>query len=569
MVTLEGLTAEEVNERIEQGKTNISDAGEELSLRDIVRENVLTYFNLIFLLIALCLIVVGSFRDLTFLPIIIANTLIGIIQEWRSKKILDRLTFLAAPKTTVMRDGGEKKVSAEELVLDDIVILESGAQVPADARIMDGEAAVNEALLTGETEELVRRSGDMLLSGSFIVSGRCMAKLEKVGNDSYISRLALEAKSTVRKEQSEMIRSLDRLVLVIGILIIPIAAVLFSQQYFIHHASIKDSVTGTVAAILGMIPEGLYLLASVAMAVSAMRLAMSRVLVHNMKSIETLARVDVLCVDKTGTITENTMTVKRIVPLAAGVGKDLRDDPARLLSDTEQAGSAGTAGAGTDDAADPGIDHGNPMGGMADDPYLSDDGGQVVDSFTADETAALERKIGDFAAAMSNDNQTMKAVKTFFGKQTGRRPEKIYPFSPICKYSAAVFSDRCYVMGAPEYVLMSDYPVYARIIEEYAMLGYRTLGFGVAGEDPVGARLQAPIAPLCLILLTNPIRANAAETFAYFEKQGVAVKVISGDNPLRCLKSRRKPGSAARRTISTHLRSRRRIWQPRPKTIKV
>lgn len=511
-----GLSEQEVTQRTAEGKLNTPVHCESLSLKDIVRENVCTYFNLIFLLIAVCLIFVGSYRDLTFLPIIIANTLIGIVQEWRSKKLLDRLTIMTAPQTRVMRDGKDIKIASSELVEDDLVILESGNQVPADARILDGEVAVNEALLTGEAEELVKHRDEMLLSGSFIVSGTCRARLEKVGAESYISKLTLEAKERVNKEQSEMIRSLDRLVLVIGILIIPITVILFSQQYFIHHTSLKDAVTGTVAAILGMIPEGLYLLASVAMAVSAMRLAMARVLVHNMKSIETLARVDVLCVDKTGTITENTMTVKKIVPLSEGIGRDARNSASRLLPE--------------DAAGRDAVPSGMTVPDNLTDAY--DSGEEIVDDFMSDEIAALELKIGDFAAAMSNDNPTIKAIKTHFSRQTGRRPEKIYPFSPIYKYSAAVFQDTNYVLGAPEFVLKSDYPIYAGRIEQFTLLGYRTLVFGLSQTDPGGNELTQPIVPLCLILLTNPVREKAAETFAYFDRQGVRIKVISGDNPM-------------------------------------
>ncbi|MCR5161443.1 MAG: HAD-IC family P-type ATPase, partial [Lachnospiraceae bacterium] len=294
-----GLTDEQVNERIERGAVNTPVKTDDTTLGDIIRENVFTYFNLLFFIIAVCLCLVGTFRNLTFLPVIIANTLIGIIQEWRSKSLLDKMSMIHAPKTTVIRNGMGKKVSSEELVVDDIVLFEPGNQIPADAIVVEGEVQVNEALLTGEADEITKRAGAQLLSGSFVVSGTCRARLDKVGADSYISMLTLQAKARKKGEQSEMIRSLDRLVLVIGILIIPIAATLFWQQYKVNGESLRDAVTGTAAAVLGMIPEGLYLLASVALAVSVMRLAMNKVLVHSMKSIETLARVDVLCVDKT------------------------------------------------------------------------------------------------------------------------------------------------------------------------------------------------------------------------------------------------------------------------------
>ena len=314
--TIRGLTAQQVAERMEKGLWNKKAESATKTTKEIIKSNVFTYFNLIFLVIALLLIGVGAFRDLTFLPIIIANTLIGIVQEIRSKKVLDDLSILNSPKTRAIRDGSKKEIPADELVLDDIVELSAGGQIPADAVVLNGQLNVNESLLTGESDEIVKKSGDELLSGSFVVSGSCLARLTKVGEESYISKLTHRATQTKEGEQSEMIRSLNRLVQAVGIVIIPIGVVLFVQQFVYAGTPLRDSVTSMVAAILGMIPEGLYLLASVAMAVSAMRLAKQQVLIHDMKCIETLARVDVLCVDKTGTITENKMSVREIIPLA-------------------------------------------------------------------------------------------------------------------------------------------------------------------------------------------------------------------------------------------------------------
>ena len=447
-----GLTDEEVSLRMAHGAYNKPVDAENVTMKDIVKQNVLTYFNLIFLIITILLIVVGSYRDLTFLPIIIANTLIGIFQEWRSKVTLDKLTIMSAPKIRTLRSGVEKTVPAEELVLDDLVIFESGNQIPADAVVEEGEVQVNEALLTGEADEILKKPGDGLLSGSFIVSGQCKARLDKVGADSYISKLTLDAKARKHGEESEMIRSLDRLVKIIGVLIIPIGILLFSQQYFINGESLKGSVTATVAAVIGMIPEGLYLLASVAMAVSVMRLAFGKVLVHSMKSIETLARVDVLCVDKTGTITENTMTVKKAVPLHELTTKG--EGSAEILPD----------------AAD--------ITGLPD-VTLEKEQSQVQESdFSPEELATLELQVGDFVAAMNSDNITMKALQAYFQKHTGRRPDYVITFSSEHKYSGAVFGERSYVMGAPEFLLRSSYKDYQSLIEQYSSQGYRVLLFG-------------------------------------------------------------------------------------------
>ena len=494
----QGLTKEQVEDRIARGAVNHAVESASKSKKEIICSNIFTYFNLIFFIIAVLLIVVGSFRDLTFLPVIIANTAIGIFQELRSKKVLDELTILNAPKNTVLRDGREETVPAEELVLDDILLLKAGSQIPADATVVSGEVLVNEALITGEADQIQKKNGDTLLSGSFVASGECRARIEKVGKDSYVSQLTLEAKAMNDTELSEMIRSLDRLVKIVGFIILPIGIVLFSQQHFINGASIRDSVTSTVAAVIGMIPEGLYLLASVALAVSVMRLATQKVLLHNMKCIETLARVDVLCVDKTGTITDNTMSVKKVIPFRSEEMPDTEGDAA---ADAEQ-----TA--------------------------VSEEGGEAGPEATEAEQEALELAIGDFAAAMATDNITMKAIKDYFQKRSGKRPEKVYSFSSATKYSGAVFEDASYVLGAPEFILRDQYAAYSERIEYWGRQGYRVLVFATYEGVLDGEKLTTDVRPMGMILLANPIRKNAKETFAYFAEQGVKIKVISGDNPV-------------------------------------
>ena len=244
-----GLTSQQVQEHKLHGWTNQAVDSTSKTTKEIVQENVFTYFNLIFLVLAVLLCLVGSFRDLTFLPVIIANTLIGIIQEIRAKKVLDDLTMLNAPHAMVVRDGKKSMIDAEELVVDDIVIFKAGAQVCADAEVCAGEVQVNESLLTGESDEITKKKGSKLMSGSFIVSGQCHARLDKVGEDSYISRLTLEAKEMQQGEQSEMIRSLDRLVKCVGIAIIPIGIILFVQAFFFQNSSFRSSVTSMVAAV--------------------------------------------------------------------------------------------------------------------------------------------------------------------------------------------------------------------------------------------------------------------------------------------------------------------------------
>ena len=311
---LRGLSKEEVEERFIEGFVNKTDISTEKSTKEIVKSNVFTYFNFIFLVITILLCVVGSFRNLTFLPIIIGNTLIGIIQELRAKKVLDKMSLLNAPHAIVIRDGEQKKILSEQLVKDDVILLTAGTQICADAVVLEGTIQVNESLLTGEADEIEKTPGSRLMSGSFVVSGECYARLEKVGKHSYISRLTAEAKAMGNEEQSEMIRSINQLVKWIGIVIIPIGIILFWQGYIVNGETFQKSIVSMVAAIIGMIPEGLYLLTTIALALGTMRLAKRHVLLHDMKSIEALARVDVLCVDKTGTITEAGMEVAKIVP---------------------------------------------------------------------------------------------------------------------------------------------------------------------------------------------------------------------------------------------------------------
>ena len=309
-----GLTAAEVNARIEAGKINIADDSSDRTTGKIIRDNLLTYFNLIFLVITVLLCIAGAFRDLTFLPIIIGNILIGIVQELRAKKTLDKMKILNAGHAVVIREGKRQKVTAEELVIDDLVWLSSGDAICADSVVVSGEITVNESMLTGEADGIVKKENEELLSGSFVVSGEGYARLTRVGNDSYISKLTNEAKALKKGEESEMIRSINMFVKVIGIIIIPMSVILFVQAFVFRNASFRTSITSMVASIIGLIPEGLYLLTTLALAVSMMKLAKDKVLLHDMKSIESLARVDVLCVDKTGTITEGKPVVTGIYP---------------------------------------------------------------------------------------------------------------------------------------------------------------------------------------------------------------------------------------------------------------
>ena len=473
--SIRGLTENEVKKRIEKGLTNQTDISTDKTTKEIILSNTLTYFNLIFLIITVLLILVGSFRNLTFLPIIIGNTLIGIIQELRAKKTLEKMNFLNAPHADVVRDGVLQQIHSEELVKDDVILLTAGKQICADAVVIDGSIQVNESLLTGEADEVEKTSGSSLLSGSFVVSGECYARLEKVGNESYISKLSMEAKTMGSGEQSEMIRSINLIVKWVGIIIIPIGLILFWQSHFVNDDSIRKSVTSTVAAILGMIPEGLYLLTTIALALSTMNLAKRKVLLHDMKSIETLARVDVLCVDKTGTITEPVMSIKDVF-----LSKDSR----------------------------------NPLK-------------------TTDELKGL---LIDYTAASQDNNATMEALKKYADEADGsagkhRVPLDRLAFSSSLKYGSITFSDGIYLLGAPEFIMRDDYASIEKEILPYAEKGDRVLLFGRYEGSSIANGLSDRVTPLGFVALANPIRENAVKTFAYFKSQDVAIKVISGDNP--------------------------------------
>ena len=499
-----GLSDAEVEERIAAHADNCKVESSTQSISDIVKSNVLTYFNLVFLILAILLGIVRAWSDMLFIPVIAANTCIGIVQEIHSKKVLDRLSIVSAPKIKTLRNGKIQILSSEELVRDDICIFEAGSQIPADAVVLEGNASLNEALITGEADEVAKEAGDELLSGSYVVSGSLKAKLEKVGAEAFASKLTIEATRTHKKEQSEMIRSLNKLIIMIGITIIPIGIMIFVQSFVNMGRNLKDSITGMAAAVIGMIPEGLYLLSSLALAVSTIRLAADKVLVHDMKCIETLARVDVLCVDKTGTITEPEMEV---------CGYIVYDGETNIIEQEEFALPPNTADKnGTDE--------------------------NEIDERSAEKCNMIKGLLENYILCMHDDNATMKALKRFvenscqtaqsdIAENTQAHIQKntneisgIQPFSPEKKYSKATINGETCYLGAPDIVMAEAYSKIERDVTAYTEQGRRTLVF--AKENHM---------PLILIALSNPIRKGAGEIFDYFNDNDVAVKVISGDNP--------------------------------------
>ncbi len=427
----EGLSEREARKRAEEGLSNetVTQAGK--SVKDIIISNTLTYFNFIFLIITVLLCIAGSFRNLTFLPVIIGNTLVGIFQEIRAKKTLDKMSLINSPHAEVIRDGIRKKIRSSSLVLGDTVIFSAGDQICADARVISGEVFANEALLTGEEDEIKKSVGDRLLSGSFIVSGECCAVLESVGKESYISKLTMQAKTVDTKEQSEMIRSINKIVKWMGIILIPIGSILFYQSFFIKHDSFSDSVVSMVAAIIGMIPEGLYLLTTAALALGTIRLAKKKVLLNDMKSIESLARVDILCVDKTGTITEPSMQVRTVID---------------------------------------------------------------AENFSEKDSEFNMEMLFNYINASIDKNSTMNALKSFLAEnseniQSFKTALEVKPFSSAYKYGTAAFENGTYILGAPEFVLKDKASDYSELTDKYVKKGYRVLCFARMNESNVSPLL--------------------------------------------------------------------------------
>ena len=463
-----GLTAGQAADLLEQGLGNEAVESNAKSTKQIIRENTLTFFNLVFVVLAVMLVISGHFKDMMFLAIAAINSLIGIVQQLRSRATLEKLSLISEARVKVVRDGQLGTVPVHKLVREDIVELGAGDQIPADGPVMSGQVTVNEALITGEADPITKNPGDELLSGSFVVSGKCRARLDRVGTASYAARLSLEAKADQGVGRSEMMKSLDKLIRFIGFALIPIGAALFYNEMAVQGNPFDVAVPAVVAALIGMIPEGLYLLTSVALAVSVMRLAQRETLVHELSAVETLAHVDVLCVDKTGTITQPEMSVQEIVPL-----------------DEDRCPEA-----------------------------------RVEEIFNA------------YYQAIDADNDTARAMAERFNKSSIWQVERTVPFTSANKWSAVVFkSYGAYVVGAPEFIMKARYADLEHMVTPYQEQGSRVLLLARCSNASMDGDITGPVEPLALAVISNPIREEAPETFRYFADQGVTVKVISGDNP--------------------------------------
>ncbi|RHA46973.1 MULTISPECIES: cation-translocating P-type ATPase [Blautia] len=498
-----GLTDEQVNERIAEGKVNADENPNTRTYKQIVRENTLTFFNFLNLVLLVLVLMVGSYKNAFFVCIIIINTLIGIAQEIRAKKTIDKLAILTARKSVVIREGQKWTVPTEELVLDDVVCLKTGDQVPADACILEGSLEVNESLLTGESDNLPKSEGDELFSGSFVTSGEACCQIIHVGKDNYAAQITSEAKE-FKRHNSELKNSLNAILKVISIIIVPLGALLFYKQYYIVGDTFRDSVVSMVAGVLGMIPEGLVLLTSVALTLGALVLANKKTLVQELYCIETLARVDTLCLDKTGTITEGTMCVERVEPYVS-------------------TGRVETAATEPESAESPEAEE-----QVQTDPAFTDD---------------IDTIMGNMMYVLKDQNATIDALRKRFPAKQDMTLEHVIPFSSDRKYSGAVFEEKgTYLMGAAQFLFPEDNEELTEKCQAYAEEGLRVLVLAHSSQNAEGTELPEGLEPLALMLLTDVIREEAPDTLAFFDSQEVDLKVISGDDPVTVAAIARRAG---------------------------
>ena len=475
-----GLTDEQVEERHQNGFVNDDKPLPTKSIKRIFYDNIVTLFNVLNLLLGIAVFCVGSYKNMLFLGVMLCNTSIGIFQEIRAKRTIDKLSIVSATKVTVIRDGAKQKVGIDEIVLDDILEFSQGNQIPVDCIVMSGNCDANESLLTGESDAIHKQAGDMMYSGSFIVSGKCYARAEHVGSENYASKISAEAKY-IKKVNSEIMYTLNKIIKVLTFIILPLALLTFWRQYTLSgntdeqvqtvfgmvDAGLAKAVVNTVAAVIGMIPEGLILLTSTVLAVSVIRLSRHKVLVQELYCIETLARVDVLCLDKTGTITEGCMEVADYVP----------------------------------------------FGGRAEKENLAD----ILCGLTN---------------ALDDTNATFMALKDKFGGESPMKADKVIPFASEKKWSGAHFENEgSYIMGAAEFILPSVPEDLKKELDGYAR-SYRSIILAHSDNDFKDKELPDNITVIGIVLLNDKIRAEAPKTLRYFADQKVNVKIISGDNPI-------------------------------------
>jgi cation-transporting ATPase E len=485
-----GLTSEIVEQRKEDNLVNKVSDGKGKTVMGIIFSNFFTFFNMLYFVITILFIVLKSYDNLMFLTTIIPNLIIGIIQEIKAKRMMDKLSLMSAPTTTVIRDGEKLEIPVSEIVLDDIIFYTAGKQICADSIVLEGFIEVNESLLTGEADAILKQPGDLLLSGSFVVSGMAVARVDKVGKDNYIEKLSKDAKMYL-KPRSEILRSLNGIIKFVSLIIIPLAVMTYltssrdAPRDYLGFLN-KQGIIKAASSMLAMIPAGLFLLTSMALFVSVIRLARVKTLVQELYCIEMLARVNMLCLDKTGTITDGTMRVTDCIEIK------------------------------------------NPT------------------DYT------IREIIGSMMQTFEETNPTADALINYFEKNTVLKATDKIPFSSKRKFSAVTFGDiGTFVLGAPEFVLTSGFDRIAAKVERYAAQGNRVLLLGLTKSKVKPDETPRGVTPVCLIILEDHIRDDAIETIEYFKQNGVDIKVISGDNPVTVSKIALRAGiEGAERYIS-------------------
>lgn len=524
-----GLTNEQVQQRIEEGKINVNENPNTRSYKQIVRENVLTFFNFLNLALMIMVLLVGSYKNSMFMGIIVINTVIGIIQEVRAKKTLDKLAILTESKAVVLREGKKWSISTEKLVLDDILFLKTGDQVPADARVLEGSIEVNESLLTGESDNLQKNEGDELFSGSFVTSGEACCQVIHVGKDNYASQITSEAKE-FKRHNSELRNSLNAILKTISVIIVPMGMLLFYKQYYIAGNGIRDAVVNMVAAVLGMIPEGLVLLTSVALTLGALALTRKNTLVQELYCIETLARVDTLCLDKTGTITAGTMCVEQVQPYVEGM--EIKAPDGANVSESES----------TINGAEEETKELTEL--AASEIQGAENTGVVVSGAQPELTLGeIERVMANMMSVLKDKNATADALHKRFSRRTDMPVDHCIPFSSDRKYSGVAFKEEgTYLMGAAQFLFPDGNEDLMKQCSAYGKEGLRVLVLAHSPNLNQENELPEGLKPVALFMLTDIIRDNAPETLAFFKDQGVDLKVISGDDPVTVSAIAKKAG---------------------------
>lgn len=458
-----GLGAGQVEQRQQAGLVNEYKSNTTKTYRQIFKDNFLTFFNILNMVFAVLLLSVGAYKDLSFLVLVVANLTIGLVQEITSKRTLDKLSVIVAAKARVVRDGAVRTVNVGELVLDDVTEVKTGDQICADSVVLSGYVEVNESLISGESDVIAKKAGDYLYSGSFVVSGTARARVDHIGADNYANQISASARAA-KKRESQLYSTLGIILRIISIIILPMGIMLFYKQAVILGLGPSEGIVKTVAALIGMVPEGLILMTSIALVTSTIFLAYDKTLVQDSYGIETMARADIVCLDKTGTLTEGKLTFDSVVMLRG---------------------------------------------------------------------AGVENAMRNICGAIDDENATMQALRGHYAPAHKWEVRHVIPFSSQRKYSGVSFAcEGTYMLGAAEFLLPGGHAEVKAQEAELAADGHRVILLAHSPEVMAeGNELPGGLTPLAFLLLSDKLRGDTKDTLAFFDKQEVQLKIISGDHP--------------------------------------